>query len=61
MEYISAFLVSVVAGIVSYYICKWLDRNETMTASPKRNPRSSHSGDFVCARMEYSAFLLALL
>jgi hypothetical protein len=25
MEYISAFLISVVAGIVCYYICKWLD------------------------------------
>ena len=23
-----AFLISVVAGIVSYYVCKWLDRDE---------------------------------
>ena len=23
---ISTFIVSVMAGIVSYYICKWLDR-----------------------------------
>ncbi len=23
---ISIFIVSVMAGIVSYYICKWLDR-----------------------------------
>ena len=23
---ISTFIVSVTAGIVSYYICKWLDR-----------------------------------
>ena len=24
-EYILAFFISVLAGIVSYYICKWLD------------------------------------
>jgi hypothetical protein len=27
MDVITSFMVSVVAGIVSYYICKWLDRN----------------------------------
>lgn len=26
-EYILAFFISVLAGIVSYYICKWLDRD----------------------------------
>ena len=25
MEYILAFLISVLASIVGYYICKWLD------------------------------------
>ena len=25
-DYFAAFIVSVMAGIVSYYICKWLDR-----------------------------------
>ena len=25
-ENLSTFFVSVMAGIVSYYICKWLDR-----------------------------------
>lgn len=25
-DFIAAFIVSVMAGIVSYYICKWLDR-----------------------------------
>lgn len=25
-DFIAAFIVSVTAGIVSYYICKWLDR-----------------------------------
>ena len=25
MEYIFSFLISIMAGIVSYYICKWLD------------------------------------
>lgn len=28
LELIITFFVSVAAGIVSYYICKWLDRND---------------------------------
>ena len=27
-EILLTFLVSVGAGVVSYYICKWLDRNK---------------------------------
>ena len=27
MEYITGFLVSVMASLVGYYVCKWLDRN----------------------------------
>lgn len=27
MELLITFLVSVVAGIAAYYICKWLDRH----------------------------------
>ena len=27
MSYTAAFAVSVAAGVVSYYICKWLDRH----------------------------------
>jgi hypothetical protein len=27
-EMLIAFFISVAAGVVSYYICKWLDRNE---------------------------------
>lgn len=27
MEALFSFLVSVVAGIAAYYICKWLDRH----------------------------------
>ena len=27
LEIVITFLISVMAGIVSYYICKWLDRN----------------------------------
>ena len=29
MDSILSFLVSVMAGIVSYYICKWLDGNDS--------------------------------
>jgi len=28
MSVLSSFLVSVVAGIAAYYICKWLDRHD---------------------------------
>jgi hypothetical protein len=27
-ELFTTFLVSVIAGVVSYYICKWLDRDK---------------------------------
>lgn len=27
-EVFTAFLISVIAGVVSYYICKWLDRDK---------------------------------
>lgn len=29
LEYLIAFIISVVAGVVSYYICKWLDGDDT--------------------------------
>lgn len=29
MELIFSFVVSVIAGVVSHYICKWLDRGES--------------------------------
>ena len=28
VEIIVAFVVSVLAGIVNYYVCKWLDRKK---------------------------------
>ena len=28
MTYIISFVLSVVASVVGYYICKWLDRHE---------------------------------
>lgn len=28
MELIISFVISVIASIVAYYICKWLDRND---------------------------------
>lgn len=28
MDYFISFIISVMAGIVSYFICKWLDRNK---------------------------------
>ena len=42
---ITSFLVSVMAGVVSYYICKWLDRNDSDN-QPKESPRGCDSGAF---------------
>ncbi len=28
VEILTTFLVSVIAGVASYYICKWLDRDK---------------------------------
>lgn len=28
VEYLNAFLISVMASVVGYYICKWLDGND---------------------------------
>ena len=28
-EIVLAFVISVLAGVVSYYICKWLDGDDT--------------------------------
>jgi len=30
MPHVFAFSISVMAGIVSYYICKWLDREKDL-------------------------------
>ena len=29
MEYIISFVLSVMASVVGYYICKWLDRHKS--------------------------------
>ena len=29
VEILTTFLVSVIAGVASYYICKWLDRDNS--------------------------------
>lgn len=28
-DFITSFLISVLAGIVAYYVCKWLDGDDT--------------------------------
>ena len=38
MEFLNAFLVSVMASVVGYYLCKWLDGNGKDDDQPKRNP-----------------------
>ena len=45
MDYIFNFLLSVMAGVAGYYICKWLDRNHK-DSKPKTNPVYWHTRDF---------------
>ena len=28
MEFLASFILSVLAGVVAYYICKWLDEED---------------------------------
>ena len=51
MDIIISFLVSVMASVAGYYICKWLDRNH-QTASLKRNPMDWSSMGFHCVSLE---------
>lgn len=37
METLVAFLLSVTAGIVANYICKWLDRDKKKGNQPKKD------------------------
>lgn len=49
MEAIATFFVSVAAGVVSYYICKWTDRTGEITAVLKFEALGQHpQGFFFC-------------
>ena len=48
-EILVTFLVSVLAGVVSYYICKWLDSNSpngTAHRNEQESPQSCNSEGF---------------
>lgn len=57
MDILLSFLVSIIAGIVVYYICKWLDEDDSDN-SLKKTLGSDHPRVFaLCAVMEhYSLF-----
>ncbi len=42
MEPISSFVISVLASVAGYYICKWLDSNSLMSLRPFRNCSLPH-------------------
>ncbi len=42
VDYFVAFVVSVGASVVAYYLCKWLDR---CLSKPKRQKRGSDDSD----------------
>ena len=65
MKFSSTFLVSVLAGVVSYYICKWLDGrtidsnslNGLAHRNEQESPQSCSSGGFRFATWNLTTFL----
>ena len=68
-ELFTTFLVSVIAGVVSYYICKWLDRDkqaatayaEWFTVTNKKTPEVAASGVFASHEKSSPHFLAAYI
>ena len=69
-ELLVSFLISVVASIVAYYICKWLDGDKEVVISPRstsplkdgENPSSANYWVFVMLLGKHmSEFLVSLL
>ena len=56
MDLIISFLVSVAAGVVSSYICKWLDGDDSDNY-PKESPRGDALGLSICVPLGYNLFL----
>lgn len=56
VETIFSFLVSVMASIVAYYVCKWLDRNDSDN-QPKKSPELRPLGIFPCVPVDTFSFL----
>ncbi len=38
MDTVASFLLSVLAGVISYYICKWLDEQKKQKMTVGRPP-----------------------
>ena len=53
MESIISFLVSVMASVIAYYICKWLD-GKTVAISQMKTPENGLSGVFACELHGYN-------
>ena len=68
-ELFTTFLVSVIAGVVSCYICKWLDRDkqaatayaEWFTVTNKKTPEVAASGVFASHEKSSPHFLAAYI
>ena len=66
-EILTTFLVSVVAGVVSYYICKWLDGrrigsnslNGIAHRNEQESPQSCNSGGFRFATWKFHPHFLS--
>lgn len=63
MEMVFTFVLSVAAGIVAYYICKWLDDQFKAVSTKNRKPLGSSDtgGLLVCLRVSMETYLHSLI
>lgn len=60
MNILISFIISVMAGIVCHYICKWLGSDEEDN-QPKEKPRVATSGFFTLSDWTLISFCLGIL
>ena len=60
MEVFSSLLVSVLAGVVVHYICKWLDGNDSDNQPNKESPRAATLGDSLWCRYGHFSSLVRI-
>ena len=57
MELLVSFIISVIASVVGYYICKWLDGYELKQSALKKNAPGELPGVFCVLKLDISLSL----
>ena len=57
MELLVSFIISVIASVVGYYICKWLDGDEQQQSAWQQKAPGSHPGVFCVLKLDISLSL----